>query len=376
MANFALDGQTIPQVRTNSTTYVSSRELRANITIDADAPTDLYDVIVTTSKGKRGIGIEKFEVFITATPLGTLGGASFATAVNRHGEVAGWSEYRRLSGRPHVFYWSALSGMEDLGEGGVGDISDAADIVGAQRSGSNFLQAVTWTRNGLGLWSMQVLPVPPGYKSDAHAISPSGMYIAGSVGSSSPYEAPAVWTRSGGIWSISILPSSGSAVDVNDDGLVLVSGSRAVAIFQSGIWTLHQLAVPPDAPRGITVRTITRAGDVLGGTCCEQLEVRPLVWRRTSIGWSTAEEVPAIPPGSAVTGMNDAGYISGAYIDSRGEWRAFLCCSGGLVDLGAPGGSTSIVHGIGPAGHVVGQSGSSGKAKAYLWTVPWAASPP
>ncbi|HYO46911.1 MAG TPA: hypothetical protein VEY33_09520 [Gemmatimonadota bacterium] len=376
-ADFALDGQTIPQVRTNATTFVSSKELRANITIDADAPTDLYDVIVTTSKGKRGIGIEKFAVFITATSLGTLGGASFATAVNGHGEVAGWSEYRRNSGRSHVFFWSASSGMEDLGEGGVGDISEGAEIVGSQRSGSNFLQAVIWTRNGPGNWSILNLPVPGGYKSGAAAISPSGSYIAGSVGVGSPYENQAVWMRDGGGWSLSILPSSGSAADVNDDGLVLgrSSGQASVWIFESGTWVAHPLDIPSSAPKGVSLHSINSAGDVLGTSCCEQLEVRPLVWRRTASGWSSAEEVPAIPPGSGVMAMNDAGHIAGGYIDSRGEWRAFLCCNGGLVDLGTPGGSSSIAHHVGPAGHVAGQSGTASMAKAYLWTVPWATSP-
>jgi len=64
-ATWALQGDTAfatTRVKTNSTTFVSSSELRANITIEGDASLALYDVVVVTKGGKRGIGIEKFEV--------------------------------------------------------------------------------------------------------------------------------------------------------------------------------------------------------------------------------------------------------------------------------------------------------------------------
>lgn len=57
-----LDGNSTNKVKTNSTTFVSDTELVANITIAADAEPDLYDVQVTTSKGKKGVGIEMFEI--------------------------------------------------------------------------------------------------------------------------------------------------------------------------------------------------------------------------------------------------------------------------------------------------------------------------
>lgn len=60
--DFGIDGVTTEKVRTNSTTFVNPKKVVANVTIAADAIPDRYDVIVTTSKGKRGIGIERFEV--------------------------------------------------------------------------------------------------------------------------------------------------------------------------------------------------------------------------------------------------------------------------------------------------------------------------
>jgi hypothetical protein len=62
VVEFGIDGVTTDKVRTNSTTFVNPKKLVANITIAPDAIPDRYDVTVTTSKGKRGIGIERFEV--------------------------------------------------------------------------------------------------------------------------------------------------------------------------------------------------------------------------------------------------------------------------------------------------------------------------
>ncbi len=50
------------KIQTNSTTFLNPRKLKANITIAADADLGLYDVIVTTFRGRRGIGAEKFQV--------------------------------------------------------------------------------------------------------------------------------------------------------------------------------------------------------------------------------------------------------------------------------------------------------------------------
>jgi len=61
-AAFTLGGVATDKVRTNATTFVSSDELSANITIDADADLGLYDVEVRTPPGKKGVGTELFEV--------------------------------------------------------------------------------------------------------------------------------------------------------------------------------------------------------------------------------------------------------------------------------------------------------------------------
>jgi len=61
-AQWAQSGVVSPNVTTNSTQFVSSQELVANITIAITASTGFYDVLVTTSKGQKGIGTELFTV--------------------------------------------------------------------------------------------------------------------------------------------------------------------------------------------------------------------------------------------------------------------------------------------------------------------------
>jgi hypothetical protein len=66
--DFLLDGTPTPKLRTNRTTFVSATEVVANITIAVDAVVSAYDVQVTTSRGKKGIGIDRFMVTVKVLP--------------------------------------------------------------------------------------------------------------------------------------------------------------------------------------------------------------------------------------------------------------------------------------------------------------------
>lgn len=74
---FKLDRKTVADVITNSTTFVSSSELEVDVSIGAEAVPDFYDVEVQTARGKKGIGVELFEVqqaTFTMTMSGDLAG--------------------------------------------------------------------------------------------------------------------------------------------------------------------------------------------------------------------------------------------------------------------------------------------------------------
>ncbi len=95
-AQWALAGVTDPaQVRTNSTKYINSKTLVANITISAAATTGKWDVVVT-SGSKGGIGSELFAVKLS-TPTGTwklpLADASLSLKSDRRYDDGTYSVY-------------------------------------------------------------------------------------------------------------------------------------------------------------------------------------------------------------------------------------------------------------------------------------------
>lgn len=70
-AEFAIDGVPSEKVTTNSTRFVNPKKLVANITIAVDAEVELYDVIVTTARRKKGVGTDLFSVVEKSTGQGT-----------------------------------------------------------------------------------------------------------------------------------------------------------------------------------------------------------------------------------------------------------------------------------------------------------------
>jgi hypothetical protein len=101
-------------ITTNTTTYVSATQLVANITLAATVDTGRYDVAVTTSGGRKGVGIELLAVEYALEELQLVAGSirSRAHAVNDRGEVVGDHCIVFCIGR--AFYWSPETGLEEL----------------------------------------------------------------------------------------------------------------------------------------------------------------------------------------------------------------------------------------------------------------------
>jgi hypothetical protein len=110
VATWALAGVQDPtQVRTNSTRYVSSRQLVANITIAASATPAKWDIAVTAAGKKGGIGTETFTVKVRGQPrIQTKANVVWEDSVNvaAPGQPAVWQkalltgDYRNLYGAP------------------------------------------------------------------------------------------------------------------------------------------------------------------------------------------------------------------------------------------------------------------------------------
>ena len=106
--------------------------------------------------------------------LGSLGGSSYANAINNAGQVVGyyavpWGSYR-------AFLWTASGGMQDLGTLGgdsaiASGINSAGQVVGASSNSSGAVHAFLWTAAS----GMQDLGDPlRGTFSDAAAINDEG----------------------------------------------------------------------------------------------------------------------------------------------------------------------------------------------------------
>jgi probable HAF family extracellular repeat protein len=89
-----------------------------------------------------------------AQDLGDLGGKSTSPeSINNSGEVVGVSE--APGGLRHAFYWTASSGIRDLGtlpfgrESQAFDINDSGQIIGVSNGGPSGWEFVLWDRSGV-----------------------------------------------------------------------------------------------------------------------------------------------------------------------------------------------------------------------------------
>lgn len=317
------------RIKTNSTRYVKSTELVANITIAADAPLDRFDVVVVTSKGKKGIGIERFTVTYVIVDLGTLGGLrSQALALNDLNQVVGWSE--TATGERHAFLWTEATGMLDLGTLGAAPseargINNAGEVAGVSATPAIWKRAFRWTTSG----GMQALDSTSGTASEIWAINGNG-----DVGG---------WTED---------------FDGIRYGTLWAGGMQGTLGQQFG-----------------EVRGLNTVGQAVGYVASPVGPVPPSIaslWTRSGSAWTVQELFPRDGRTSQARGINDLGEVVGYYPRLTGGYIGFVRASTGIIDTLpplAPGANTDG-KAINNNGLVAGFSyDSPAKAKcAALWT--------
>lgn len=245
-AAFLLDGQPDPRVRTNSTRFVKSTELVANVTIALDAIPARYDAQVTL-RGKKGIGTELLAVLPYAD-LGTFGGTrSTAVGVNDEGSITGRADTTGNLGR--VFVWDARTAtMRNLGPLEAVAINNARTVVGLMPGAG----PARWVYDeSTDRWTGEPLFSPRNPDAGVGDINQVGQ-IVGAADSVVPGVGggPVLWQSPSVLVALDPVGrwTGGGAAAINGTGQVVGYGRRA-GLDTAWVWV-------PDVPNGSTGRMV------------------------------------------------------------------------------------------------------------------------
>jgi hypothetical protein len=323
------------KVRTNSTRFVSSSELVANITVSADADLAFWDVQVALIGGKHGVGSELHE--ITSARIlgnGTIAGDSYVNAMTDQQQVVGYF----TGGSSGAFVFDDAFGMLNLGGGQAWGIDPLGGIV-LGRTSSFFASA--WVRQADNRWTAEMMPAGAsslgGTATGAARADDGTLLVAGwetipSGKKNDPsVNRPVLWRRSGNAWSpptYLTMPSGATRAggqDVNHLGQVVatVDGSSNLG----AVWDIPAAPVRLDgAPSAIN-----ESGTLIVG---RRGSVAVYWWRNAAGAWvTTGVPLPTLAgsgcSSGAAGGVNSAGVIVGNSCNASGknqatEWKLDL----------------------------------------------------
>ena len=316
------------KVRTNSTTFVSSSELIANITVSADADLAFWDVQVALIGGKNGVGSELHE--ITSARIlgsGSVSGDSYVYGMTDQQQVAGYF----TGGAGGAFVYDDALGMVNLGLGQAWGIDPIGGIVLGRNGG--FI-ATAWERQPDNSWVAVSLPVSAtstgGNAAGASRADDGTLIVAGwetvptGKRSDPATNRPVVWRRSSGGWSVPTyftVPSGASTAggrDVNHLGQLVASVDGLTNL--GAVWDDPAVPVRLDgAPEAIN-----ESGTLIVGV----RNSSPVYWWRNAAGaWEpTGVALPTIAgvgcTSGRARGVNAAGIIVGMSCNASGKSQA------------------------------------------------------
>jgi uncharacterized membrane protein len=380
-ADWAFKGVVSENIVTNSTKFVSSTELVANITISRNANIGSHDVIVTTSSGKGGIGTELFEVTVKPiTDLGTLDGASvsYARGINSNGTTI----IGRSGERPVRWTFTNDSWMiEDLAPligtttSYLVEVNNDGDIVGYMNLSDGthaFLLTASGETIDLHYAPMCSGTAEPWQHTSAYGVNNRREVV---IVAYDPPNASAFHWADGCMTKLPALGPLTDARGINDNGLIAgASGGLPVRWMRNGdgTWTVTVLPLPSGCQTG-WAGAINATG-MAAGNCFDTKTGKRLALRWSASGALTV--LPALARGdSEIHEINDAGDVAGQSVRRDGmSVRAVLWpIAGGIKDLGAIVGS-SQAWGVNDNKQVVGSSqvpdGNTWPHHALLWTLP------
>jgi len=316
-ARWLLHGAEDPaRVRTNSTTFVSSTEVVANITVASDADLAYWDVQIALVGGKNGVGTELFEI-TTAQPLGA---ATFVQDMNDLGQIVGIN-----SG---AFVYDDAFGLLTLGAGQAGAVDPLGTMV-LGRDGSNAVTA--WVRQGTGnSYVAELLPKIAGSVGgnalaaarDADgALLVGGWQIMPAVKKGGATQNRPVFWRHDATWSAPVplsLPAGSTTGSVN--------GMNGKGQLVGRLDASDHGAVYDDPASPVVLDGLPNAIDAAGTLVVGVRGGRPVYWYRTSAGtWNTTGvDLPTLGGacGGAAIGLNGDGVVVGKSCDTAGNIQA------------------------------------------------------
>jgi hypothetical protein len=324
-ADWLRGGNTDPRVRTNSTLFVSSTALVANITISLDALASSYDIAVTNPSGKKGIGTELF----TILPLEVLADGAHGNAVNESGVVVG---------------------------DGPSSIPCAVSIV-----------PILWRADG----TKEVLPLGSYCGGAARGINQTGTILGSAMGGAP--NAGVIWVPSDGGY---VLQDLGPASDglnpitnggLNDANEIIgwAQGGPKLYWWSAGTgWTSMQ--TPPNATLCQVYAGINNRGEIVGKCTVGGVQ--------NGYYWASHTATPVMLPRPPVAGdvtprdINDSGVIVGYVYGSNSAWRWSPNGSGYTVDRLPDAGKGSVAFSIAADGTISGDVyGGPNKPLPALW---------
>jgi hypothetical protein len=350
----ARDGVVDPKVKVNATTYRASGELVANVTIAADAETVPYDVIVTTSSGKKGIGTELFTVDVPLGIMESPSGTSMVTGASPTGLLVG--RVTTSCGTFGPALWDRAGHRIDLPvvAGSCGGIAQAVNgsgvAVGTAYNGSQAAGPVRWLPSSDGYVAERLPPLPDGTDPGPWGVNGMGWISSGN--------AAAVWLPSTG-WRFLTMPAGASrcvATQVGNSGQI-VSHCLVGGVSQGVFWDslAAEPIVLPLPPGGIGAypHGINTGGTIVGFVTATDVAYRGVRWTRSGTAW-TVELLPDLGKGGSALAINDAGYIAGSAYGTNGFARPAFWEPSGVLHILDTGDRSGEATGISePDGGVV-----------------------
>jgi probable HAF family extracellular repeat protein len=351
-SSFELDGATDARVKVNSTRYVKSTQLVANVTIAVDAVTDLYDVVVVTSTGKKGIGTELFAV-VSIEQLAGPSGNSAANDVSSTGLIvggrAGGCDSHQLPA-----YW--LNGGQPIDlpllapwcYGNAMFVNESGVIIGHMNPGAN-LVGVLWTPDGLGGYIVSDLGTLEGKGPDLRGLNNAGLIVA-NINVFSNETGGGFWRSPETPWQRlqKVAGATGCFADaINDSdevaGFCYISGISEAAFWASPTAIPELLPRLPNHNYAHTVHGLNNTGIAVGyamnRTKSGQVITTGVKWVRSGATWTIYVLPDLGGGGSQAYDVNDAGWVVGnSTLPQGGKKHAALWIPGAAAkDLGALG---------------------------------------